>query len=158
MKSAQSLQDNIIKVAKSDMNGQSLIWGAHDISSERSLMMEAEEKQINIKAFFLIQLLLLAKFNDHHTNIIRTNGIPSVSTNNQSILRNGTRKLPDDDETVEHESTTIGLDYQVSDNDNEDKFGEGTSSETYYQTNQNSEEKEDLVTGQRWEKLIQEWK
>jgi hypothetical protein len=88
MKSAQLLQDNIIKIAKNNMDGvtatfddwtnvkqehiwevvfitisrQSLIWGAHNISSERSqtqnvinhieqLMIEAEEKQINIKAF-----------------------------------------------------------------------------------------------------------
>ncbi|CAG8777335.1 2799_t:CDS:1, partial [Ambispora leptoticha] len=50
------------------------------------------------------------------------------------------------DETMEHEPTTIGFDYQVSDNDNEDNFGEETSSGSYFQTNQNSEENEDLVT------------
>ncbi|CAG8842515.1 45385_t:CDS:1, partial [Gigaspora margarita] len=88
MKSAQLLQENIIKTARSDTdgvtatfdgwtnirqehiwgvvfittNGQSLIWGAHDISSERSqtqnvinhiekLITETEKNRINIKAF-----------------------------------------------------------------------------------------------------------
>ncbi|CAG8593111.1 10444_t:CDS:2 [Ambispora leptoticha] len=63
-----------------------------------------------------------------------------------------------DDETIKHELTTTGFDYQVSD-DNEDNFGEGTSARSYDQINQNSEENEDLVTEkeQRWENLIQEW-
>ncbi|CAG8797239.1 7388_t:CDS:1, partial [Cetraspora pellucida] len=88
MNSSKLLQDNIIKTAKNDMdevtttfdgwtnirqehiwgivfitiNGQSLIWGVHDISSERSqtqnvinhieqLITKTEEKNINIKAF-----------------------------------------------------------------------------------------------------------
>jgi len=88
MKSVQLLQENIIKTARSDTdgvtatfdgwtnvrqehiwgvvfittNGQSLIWGAHDISSERSqtqnvinhiekLITETEKNRINIKAF-----------------------------------------------------------------------------------------------------------
>ncbi|CAG8618923.1 12517_t:CDS:2 [Ambispora leptoticha] len=48
-------------------------------------------------------------------------------------------------ETIEHESTTTGFDYQVS-NDNKDNFGEGTSAGSYDQINQNSEENEDLIT------------
>ncbi|CAG8630844.1 6299_t:CDS:1, partial [Ambispora leptoticha] len=48
-------------------------------------------------------------------------------------------------ETIEYESTTTSFDYQVSD-DNEDNFGEGTSTGSYDQINQNSKENEDLIT------------
>ena len=55
-------QEHIWGVVFITTNGQSLIWGAHDISSERSqtqnvinhiekLITETEKNRINIKAF-----------------------------------------------------------------------------------------------------------
>ncbi|CAB4391236.1 unnamed protein product [Rhizophagus irregularis] len=37
-----------------------------------------------------------AKFNEHRSNVIRTNGIPNVIPNNTSNKNNNEQKLPDD--------------------------------------------------------------
>ncbi|RIA85686.1 hypothetical protein C1645_830412 [Glomus cerebriforme] len=61
-KSSEVLQENIIKIAKNDQDGQPLIWDAYDISAKRSktedvirhiekLMSDANKDHINIKAF-----------------------------------------------------------------------------------------------------------
>ncbi|PKK57104.1 hypothetical protein RhiirC2_798665, partial [Rhizophagus irregularis] len=67
-KNSEALQENIIKVAKDDQDGvtatfdgQPLVWGAYDISAERSktdvirhienLISETDKERINIKAF-----------------------------------------------------------------------------------------------------------
>ncbi|CAB5364169.1 unnamed protein product [Rhizophagus irregularis] len=63
-KNSEALQENIIKVAKDDQDGVTAtfdVWGAYDISAERSktdvirhienLISETDKERINIKAF-----------------------------------------------------------------------------------------------------------
>ncbi|CAG8581825.1 17268_t:CDS:2, partial [Dentiscutata heterogama] len=85
------------------------------VSNALSFTFVKNENTIAVFEFFL-----LFKFNDHRSNVIQTNSIPSELANNQTSLHNA--PILSDEEANKQELVFTDLDYQIELGDRENQF------------------------------------